>query len=115
MNKTPEYLETSTGPKEISARLRVPDNLAQTEGHFEDAPIVPGVVLIDWAMSLAEMTFPNLPDLSEIRNVKFKKPLQPGDTCSLEITLNTEENTLQFSYMSGEEPCAAGTCRLKDS
>ena len=115
MSKTPEYLDSSTTDDHISTRLRVPDDLAHTEGHFEGAPIVPGVVLIDWALTLASDTFSEMPKLSEIRNVKFKKPLQPGDTCTLEINWNANQNTLRFTFKNGEQIRAKGTFRMSDT
>ncbi len=115
MSKAPDYLEKTKKANHISTRLRVPEDLAYTEGHFEGDPIVPGVVLIDWALTLAEHTFSDLPELTEFRHVKFKNPLQPGDTCRLEIEWNAEKQSIQFTYENGEEICATGNCRIKNS
>jgi len=39
--------------QKLSATLFLPENLVYFDGHFEDMPILPGVVQIHWAIELA--------------------------------------------------------------
>ena len=46
-------------------------------GHFPDKPILPGVVLLDRALLLAEAAFPDK-TIRQIGNAKFLSPVAPG-------------------------------------
>jgi 3-hydroxyacyl-[acyl-carrier-protein] dehydratase len=89
-------------------------------GHFPDAPIVPGVVLLDTALqaiALAE----NLPlDQYELSSVKFLSPLSPADSENskkdhLNMLLDykqTSEQRIQFDIACGERKIVTATVNL---
>jgi len=67
----------------------VPVGLSQLEGHFPGNPIVPGFVLISWAMAAVERhssehnSFEHLGSRAgtpqSVRRIKFLQVLRPGD------------------------------------
>lgn len=64
------------------------------QGHFPDAPVMPGVLQIEALAQvgaiLALREFENrndkIPFFSGIDNAKFRRPVVPGDTLMLEVT-----------------------------
>ena len=86
--------------------LEVPERLIFLEGHFDQFPIVPGVVIVQWAIELAERSFGTLGDFSGCEQLKFQLPLRPGMRLQLELT--RRENGVAFAYHSHEGRHANG-------
>lgn len=65
------------------------------QGHFPGMPIMPGVLIIEaLAQTAAVLALRDLPDrekqlslFSTIDNAKFRRPVVPGDTLHLELTV----------------------------
>ena len=59
------------------------------EGHFPGRPIVPALCLVS-VVEIAVRQISGQPELrfSEIRNMKFKVPLEPGDTATFKISID---------------------------
>ena len=83
------------------------------QGHFPDRPIMPGVAQLEAIFQLATYYFRNtagwrgeIPFLSELRRVKFRKPVFPGDCLMIKIkSLSKTEDELAIKGLvsSGEE------------
>src|SRR5690606_9799268 len=58
---TPERLGERQEDDQWHLELGVPVDLAHFSGHFPQTPVLPGVVQIDWAISLARQLIENLP------------------------------------------------------
>ena len=64
------------------------------QGHFPDAPVMPGVLQIEALaqvgaiLALREFEDRNskIPFFSGIENARFRRPVVPGDTLTLEVT-----------------------------
>lgn len=64
------------------------------QGHFPEAPVMPGVLIIEALAQcgaiLALREFENrdekIPFFSGIENARFRRPVVPGDTLTLEVT-----------------------------
>ncbi len=115
MSRTPDVLEQTVSDREAHLQLQVPHDLVYTDGHFEGEPIVPGVVLLDWALEIARDVYPSLKKLSEIRSIKFKRSLQPGDQCELELHRNSSSSAISFTYHRRDRICAEAECRFGDT
>ena len=59
------------------------------EGHFPGRPIVPALCLVS-VVEIVARQVSGLPELrfSEIRNMKFKVPLEPGDVATFKISID---------------------------
>ncbi|MEI8011769.1 MAG: 3-hydroxyacyl-ACP dehydratase FabZ [Candidatus Omnitrophota bacterium] len=96
--------------KKIICQKNVSGNEHYFAGHFKDDPVMPGVILIE-AMAQATYLLNRLsPALMKpadgiaplrsyfagIKNLKFLKPVYPGDQLSIEITMMTRFKTSQL-------------------
>ena len=105
----------------IRGRKNVSVNEPYFEGHFPNHPIVPGVLIVE---SLAQLcgilafkTRNNKPAdgyvhyLAGVDNVRFKRPVRPGDTIQLFGRINSERRSLmKFSVeasVDDETVCVA--------
>jgi 3-hydroxyacyl-[acyl-carrier-protein] dehydratase len=65
------------------------------QGHFPDFPVMPGVLIVEaMAQAAGVLVLKSMPDrdkklvlLVAIENAKFRKPVVPGDTLRLEMTV----------------------------
>ena len=60
-------------------------------GHFPDAPLVPGVVILDEVIA-ALVEWQQNSQLSGIRLVKFLAPLQPEQVFTISLSLRNERS-----------------------
>jgi beta-hydroxyacyl-ACP dehydratase FabZ len=63
------------------------------QGHFPDEPVMPGVLILEamaqaggLMIGLSRDDNPGLFVLASLRNVRFRRPVRPGDQLRLEIT-----------------------------
>jgi 3-hydroxymyristoyl/3-hydroxydecanoyl-(acyl carrier protein) dehydratase len=64
-------------------------------GHFPDFPVMPGVLIVEaMAQTAGVLVLKSIPDrdqklvfLVAIENARFRKPVVPGDTLRLEMTV----------------------------
>lgn len=64
-------------------------------GHFPGQPILPGVLLIQRVMDLAEASIGRSLAACALRNVKFIAPVMPGDQLRLELE---RTSPVQYSF-----------------
>jgi 3-hydroxymyristoyl/3-hydroxydecanoyl-(acyl carrier protein) dehydratase len=76
-------------------------------GHFPGTPILPGVVLLDEAVRAVELATAPLKGRWQIASAKFLKPVQPGETLSLEHE-QLPNGSVRFIIRSGGQPVASG-------
>ncbi|WP_296227954.1 AMP-binding protein [Ralstonia sp. UBA689] len=88
--------------------LRVSPDLIHFEGHFPGLPILPGVVLIDWAIRLAAMRNGAVRAMTSIDQLKFMAPVPPGAVVSLRLVHEPERTRVRFIARLGARDCASG-------
>ncbi|KAE9622399.1 hypothetical protein GP644_24300 [Parasedimentitalea maritima] len=91
--------------------LEVPERLRYLEGHFEGFALVPGVVLVQWAIHHARERFPALCAFRGVDRLKFQKVLRPGQR--LTLTLKRRTDGIAFSFDSPKGRHAGGRVRLE--
>ena len=83
----------------------IPVDHPSMAGHFPGRPIVPGVVLLDRVVDAIEAEQGALPPL-RLPQVKFLKPLLPGQLASVE--LQGQAPRWRFRVLRGGELLASG-------
>lgn len=91
---------------EAEIALHVPADLAYFEGHFPGLPLVPGVVLVDWAVKLAASAFALELEAARDFQVKFQRPILPGS--DLILSMKRSADRLSFEYRNGTEIVSSG-------
>jgi acyl-coenzyme A synthetase/AMP-(fatty) acid ligase len=66
------------GDTDALATLDIHAGLTVFDGHFEVAPILPGVAQLDWALSLGRECFSLPQHFVRLEALKFVRPVQPG-------------------------------------
>ncbi len=93
-----------------TATLVAVPELAAFEGHFPQAAILPGVVLVDWAVRLARDALGLTGDLLRMEGLKFQQLVRPGT--ELTATLAWMPGRLDFRFTSEHGVHAAGRLRF---
>ncbi|SFO57282.1 Acyl-coenzyme A synthetase/AMP-(fatty) acid ligase [Pseudomonas sp. NFACC24-1] len=106
--KTPDVLEQVETDGEWSLQLVVPPDLAYFSGHFPTAPVLPGVVQVDWALSLGRQLLDLPPRFVGMEVLKFQQLVRPGDDIQLHLRFDRERGKLYFAYRNATAACSSG-------
>lgn len=110
--KAPEVLEQVETDSEWSLQLSVPPDLAYFSGHFPKAPVLPGVVQVEWALNLGRQLL-NLPGkFAGMEVLKFQQLVRPGDEVQLHLRFDSERGKLYFAYRNDSATCSSGRILL---
>ena len=97
--------------KSIALQLFIPKEIEYFQGHFPDAPLLPGVVQVDWAISFAcEFLGVTKKEILSIEQVKFSKAILPEREVTLSLQL--EVNKLNFKYFHKDNVYSSGKIRV---
>jgi acyl-coenzyme A synthetase/AMP-(fatty) acid ligase/3-hydroxymyristoyl/3-hydroxydecanoyl-(acyl carrier protein) dehydratase len=111
--KAPQVLEQIETEGEWSLQLAVPPDLAYFSGHFPRAPVLPGVVQVEWALSLGQQLM-NLPaKFAGMEVLKFQQLVRPGDEVQLHLRFDPSRNKLYFAYRNETATCSSGRILLE--
>lgn len=111
--KAPEVLEQVETDGEWSLQLAIPPDLAYFSGHFPQTPVLPGVVQVDWALSLGQQLM-NLPgQFAGMEVLKFQQLVRPGDEIQLHLRFDPVRNKLYFTFRNDTATCSSGRIVLE--
>lgn len=111
--RRPRWLgEHRVGAGNARMTLEVPERLAYLDGHFDGFPLVPGVVMIQWAIELAGEAFGPLGGFRGVERLKFQRMLRPGARFTLELTRRPGRLTFLLDSRDGRH--ASGQVRLAE-
>ncbi len=111
--RRPERLHGSSGDGWLELRLRVPENLCYLEGHFDDFPVVAGVVQLEWIHELAGELLGAPPAITRMEQIKFHQLLRPGQTFSARLDHDPERSRVAYVLHDGETRFASGRMVLR--
>ncbi|QUM81453.1 hypothetical protein HWV01_14760 [Moritella sp. 5] len=84
----------------VALTLNIPTDLDYFKGHFDQAPILAGVVQLHWAVEYAKQYLVmGATDVMNIQVLKFQEMILPGQDVVLTLTKKSAEKVL-FSYQS---------------
>ncbi|KAB0493875.1 acyl-CoA synthetase family protein [Pseudomonas vancouverensis] len=111
--KTPQVLEQIETDGEWSLQLAVPPDLAYFSGHFPKAPVLPGVVQVDWALALGQQLMDLPPRFAGMEVLKFQQLVRPGDEIQLHLRFDPQRSKLYFAYRNETATCSSGRIVLE--
>ncbi len=100
-------------PARMLLELTVPANLLYFDGHFSVAPVLPGVVQVDWAIHYGRQYFGLEPGFKGINALKFQQMIRPEQPVRLELVHEVAKAQLHFRYFSDAGAHASGRILLK--
>jgi acyl-CoA synthetase (AMP-forming)/AMP-acid ligase II len=106
----PEVISKTISEQLVCLKAIVPEKLGYFEGHFPNYPLVPGIVQIKWVIDAVKDCWEIEPTFHRLEAIKFKRPLLPSQSFTLEITpLSTlPKKGVVFSYRDGETIFSSG-------
>ncbi|WP_016832009.1 AMP-binding protein [Herbaspirillum lusitanum] len=104
----PEQTVLQRDDRSVVLQLHVPPDLLYFDGHFPEAPILPGVVQVDWALALGRQYFDLPAHFRALQALKFQRVVTPGATLTLELENDTQKNLLAFRLHSAGGQHASG-------
>ncbi|WP_167377990.1 acyl-CoA synthetase family protein [Pseudomonas floridensis] len=112
--KLPELLDQQTIDDQVQLTLMVPPDLAYFSGHFPTAPVLPGVVQVDWAMKLGQRLLDLPPRFAGMEVLKFQQLVRPGDRLRLTLRFDAQRGKLHFAFHNSDDaPCSSGRIVLE--
>jgi 3-hydroxyacyl-[acyl-carrier-protein] dehydratase len=113
MMRYPKLLasELSSDQSECIVEIHIPKEIAYFSGHFDDTPILAGVVQIDWAIYFsAKFMGVDKNNIGDIPQVKFTQVILPDTT--LFLSLKRDNNKIKFRYFNQETVYSSGTFKI---
>ncbi len=98
----------SAAGRSATLELRVPPDLACLRGHFPALPIVPGAVLLGWALEFGAEYLGAARGMRACLSVKFERIIQPGCSLQLLVASDADATMLSFEYTSALGRHSAG-------
>lgn len=104
----PDVLGHTPTSEGVILTLRIPETLAYFSGHFDQIPIVPGVVQIQWAVHYAREYLGLDLVFCHMEAVKFKELLLSGQPLELDLRYSDKTGKLEFCYRSEVSEFSSG-------
>jgi acyl-coenzyme A synthetase/AMP-(fatty) acid ligase/3-hydroxymyristoyl/3-hydroxydecanoyl-(acyl carrier protein) dehydratase len=112
--RVPHWRLISRDEQRVELEMVVPADLFYFDGHFPQAPILPGVVQVDWAIANGRQYF-SLPAIFQgINALKFQQVVQADMPVSLELLYDKSKSSLNFRYFSAKGQHASGRMLFVD-
>ncbi|HEA17996.1 MAG: ApeI family dehydratase [Pseudoalteromonas prydzensis] len=106
-NTQPDVTVLSHSADKVSLALYISEDIDYFRGHFPDAPILAGVVQLDWAVKFAQqyLAFPAI--VQDVEVLKFQVVTTVNMTVNLTLERNKNGKCI-FSYHSDKGQHASG-------
>ena len=91
--------------------LQLPPELIHFDGHFPQAPVLPGVLQVGWALALAAPRLGTSMHCREMESLKFQQLLRPCDEVELTLRMDAARGKLHFAYhLAGAHASSGRLC-----
>lgn len=92
----------------VLLELTVPSDLLYFDGHFCVAPVLPGVVQVDWAIRYGTAYLGRAGSFAGMQALKFQQMIRPEQPVRLELSRDAAKGSLAFRYFSEAGAHASG-------
>jgi 3-hydroxymyristoyl/3-hydroxydecanoyl-(acyl carrier protein) dehydratase len=89
-------------------RFRISESSRCFDGHFDGAPILPGVAHVALALCACVSQARNPRTLTGVRDVRLKQPLRPGDEVEVVLTEGPDGASVKFEIRCRGESVTVG-------
>lgn len=110
--RLPQVRELEREAGRVVLEITAPARLLYFDGHFDVAPILPGVVQVDWAIHYGRQYFGLPPQFKGMNQLKFQQVISPEKPVQLELAYDIAKQSLRFSYSSGVGQHSSGRIAL---
>ena len=107
MTPQPQVRAVRRAAGSVALDLFVDPTLPFFPDHFPRLGILPGVVQIDWAITLGREHLGVAGAFRGLRALKFVNPILPGTALTLQLSSGAP-GELAFEYRAGERPFSSG-------
>lgn len=116
----PDILRKEGDPGSLQLSLDIAPNLDAFAGHFEEFPIVPGVVQIQWALHFFKRLMAVSPTLQQatvakMSALKFQHVITPNTEVILSLNFDDDKSCLAFKMSNAEHNFSSGKLFLRQS
>lgn len=87
---------TNVSDIKLVLALTIPMELGFLRGHFDNAPIVPGIILLHWVHHFIDEYWECKINPAAVNRLKFSKPTRPGD--QLLLVIQQVDDGVEFLY-----------------
>jgi 3-hydroxymyristoyl/3-hydroxydecanoyl-(acyl carrier protein) dehydratase len=98
----PHILFKSIQGFKAEIHLEIPKNLAYFDGHFNNMPVVPGVVQLHWVVKFVREFFDIPAHLTKGTQIKFMNLMQPNHKPILQLEIAPEKSFITYIYASSD-------------
>lgn len=110
----PTILAQAIEDNTLKLLLQIDPEITYFKGHFDDYPILAGVVQLDWAIHYGKKLLDAHGSFSGMEVIKFQQPILPNDNVLLTLKWDEEKQKLYFWYTSGDNIShASGRIKLE--
>ena len=96
----PVYTLTSRDLQHAELEVHWPRGLHYFAGHFPQAPVLPGVAQVHWAIQIARQLFEVTHPFRAMHGLKFQHVVFPEDVTRLTLYYDAGKASLKFAYTS---------------
>ncbi|MBC2712840.1 MAG: hypothetical protein HGJ94_18180 [Desulfosarcina sp.] len=97
---------------EIKAHIRVPADSPWFDGHFPEAPVLPGVAQLSMVHDLLCRIFNQRLPVTQVSRVRFKQLIRPDQALVLTVKLGDENSSHSFRIFGDQGLICSGLIRL---
>jgi acyl-CoA synthetase (AMP-forming)/AMP-acid ligase II/3-hydroxymyristoyl/3-hydroxydecanoyl-(acyl carrier protein) dehydratase len=112
--RMPQMKELVRDQQRVLLELTAPADLLYFDGHFDIAPILPGVVQVEWAIHYGREYFALAGQFQGFSQLKFQQVIGAEVPVQLELEHDVAKGSLRFRYMSAAGQHSSGRVLLGD-
>ncbi|ACV27986.1 ApeI family dehydratase [Kangiella koreensis] len=114
----PEIISQNVNDHQLELELLINPELDAFAGHFDQFPIIPGVVQISWALHFFSSLLANQSEasstrqVSSIKTLKFQHVITPNSRVKLDLSFDDSKQMLAFRFYNSQHQYSSGKILL---